>query len=160
MAFEGPLFQFPGFEWREEQSFDERGWPIARIIKATSGRPHGSGDKFLVTVECPYCDRVHHHGHGDKSYFAGHRVAHCTDKDENPIADNGYIIGELPYTLRGFKGERHPRAGVKRNIRIKAPGKAAKVERVLIKWHRILKDLPVAERYDKLVELKEGRIGS
>lgn len=42
-----------------------------------------------LVVWCPYCCKVHSHGHASTENVASHRVAHC---EGGPLKDSGYLV--------------------------------------------------------------------
>lgn len=48
--------------------------PIAQLLSCTRAKK-----TWVIRVRCPYCQRIHTHGGGDKDGFIelGPRLAHC-----------------------------------------------------------------------------------
>lgn len=53
---------------------------------------HPAGATRDVTVRCPYCDRLHHHGWPWSNDRPGHRLAHC--------GRGGYVVALAAEAVR------------------------------------------------------------
>lgn len=71
-----------------------KGYPVLRGFT--------SGDRKMINVFCPFCDRYHYHGWTPEtpSWAVEHRSPHCAPRNET--FEKGYFIGEITTAkLRG-----------------------------------------------------------
>lgn len=67
--------------------------PTAPDALATKAEPNRTyPGYYVVTVQCPYCDRTHTHGWAGPGDEGGHRSAHCADALAREINGKGYNI--------------------------------------------------------------------
>ena len=61
--------------------------PIDHLIPVAA---HRGRDSWLLTFDCPWCQRTHAHGGGPlpEPPAAGHRLSHC----RHPAAPPGYVL--------------------------------------------------------------------
>ena len=62
---------------------DQRPAPVVKLSSQKDAR----GTVWLLSIRCPFCDKVHTHGGGTSrlrvASYLGPRVSHCSSVDQN-----------------------------------------------------------------------------